>query len=138
MGIYSVVSSVASVAEANAQWKAIQRRQSNQLTSAEIVASANELMQRAYARNSLVSTSSRERPSAKCQSCGSHEYVRASAGVICSYCRTPESGISIRSQQTYGLSHGGALLGDDPLMVRYDSLFGSAVLRPDVAVRIKG
>lgn len=129
MGIYSVGSSVASVAEANAQWKAIQRQQSNQLTSAEIVSSANALMQRAYARNSLVKTSSRDRPSAKCQSCGSHEYVRASVGVICSYCRTPESGITIRSQHSYHPS-------SDQMLTRYDILFGSAVLRPDVAVRI--
>jgi len=125
MGIYNVVAGAAAVAEANAQWKAIQK-----MTSAEIVREWNARLAESIASVQSKNDQPSNQAGAKCQSCGSHEYVRASVGVICSYCRTPESGITIRSQHSYHPS-------SDQMLTRYDTLFGSAVLRPEVAVRIK-
>lgn len=130
MGIYSVVSSVASVAEANAQWKAIQRQQSVHLSSEQIFREASARLTKSIASIRSKNDQQCKPTGAKCQSCGSHEYVRSSVGVICSYCRTPESGIRIRYQHSYHPS-------SDQMLTRYDTLYGSAVLLPDVAVRIK-
>lgn len=68
-------------------------------------------------------------PVDKCRSCGSHEYARLSGTIICSYCRVPKEGFTVREN----------LRSDDAgeMAVRwFDGMFGGGVIRPDVAVRI--
>ncbi len=67
----------------------------------------------------------------KCMSCGSHEYIRASGSIICSYCRVPKNGFTV-------LKESSGSLASEMGMTKFDCIWGAGLIRPNVAVRISG
>ena len=65
----------------------------------------------------------------RCVSCGSHEYTQKSGAVICSYCRVPKGGFTVRENSSSNP-------WSEIYMDRFESLWRTNLLRPELAVRI--